>query len=136
MVDAARRRVVQTRTGKMAEVCDDSTALWDPLREQDWESLGIVAQDNLDPDGGLGWDCVSLSGDSEMTSAPPSGSIDLDPQDFDTGAHRHSKVATPSVASPKTLLCSRVDVEIDRRERVGRLRIWKPRRYACRDTSP
>ncbi len=135
MVDAARRRVVYTRTGSMAEVCDDSTALWDPLREQDWESLGVVAQDSLDPDGGLGWDCVSLSGDSEMTSAPPSGSIDLDPQDLDTGAHRPSKVANPSVASPQRSMCSRVDMKMDRNERVRQIRMWKPRSYARGGTS-
>jgi hypothetical protein len=95
VVDAARGRAGFLLTGGMAEICEDYR-LWDPLREQDWESLGIVAQDSLDPERRLGWDCVSMSGDSEMTSAPTSNSIDFDPHNFDTDNHRPLKVAITS----------------------------------------
>jgi len=95
VVDAVRGRAGFPLTGGMAEICEEYR-LWDPLREQDWESLGIVAQDSLDPERRLGWDFVSVSGDSEMTSAPTSNTIDFDPHNFDTDNHRPSKVAITS----------------------------------------
>ena len=65
----------------MADVCgDDSTAALDPLREQDWESLGFGVDHDLEANGGLSWDAVStsVSGDSDMPSAPPSSDLDAD----------------------------------------------------------
>jgi hypothetical protein len=71
---------------------DDSGAPWDSLREQDWESL--VFDDRLDNgQGALEWDThdvsSSVSGDSEITSAPPSHNIQID---LDACAQRASKV--------------------------------------------
>ena len=46
---------------------------------------------DLEADGGLSWDAVStsISGDSEMPSAPPSSDLDVD---MLADAHRPSKV--------------------------------------------
>jgi hypothetical protein len=80
----------------MADVVwEDSSAACDPLREQDWESLGFEVSNDLEAEGGLSWDAVStsISGDSDMPSAPPSSDIDGDMLD----AHRPSKVSAESV---------------------------------------
>jgi hypothetical protein len=65
---------------------------WDPLREQEWESLGVMVEDSFDHDSGLGWDGMSpsVSGDSEMPTAP--SSHDMMDTDVLGAGHRPSKV--------------------------------------------
>ena len=50
-----------------------------------------MVDNDLEADGGLSWDAVStsISGDSEMPSAPPSSDLD---SDMLADAHRPSKV--------------------------------------------
>lgn len=99
----------------MVEANDDSGAPWDDtLREQDWESLGPVFDDRLDHGhGALEWDThrdvsdthdvsSSVSGDSEITSAPPSHNMQID---LNACAQQASKVSQSLVAS-HSLVCS------------------------------
>ena len=45
----------------MTEVCDEVVWDHDPLREQEWGSLGASADDSYDPADSPGWDVPSRS---------------------------------------------------------------------------